>query len=237
VSRSGLAREDRPELLDQGVGSAEDVRANLTEMWLLNRRLGGVDALTRHLCPLLMKTRAPQQVVDLGTGSGELALHVARWARQKQLDVTLWLLDVSARNLAVAQANAAHIAGARLVQGNMEALPFADGVVDYYISSLVLHHFPPMQVVGLLRETYRRARRGIVISDLVRGYLPLAAFRLIQPIFVRNYLTRHDGALSIRRAYVPDELLAMAREAGLETARVYAHFPWRMTLVAEKAYV
>jgi hypothetical protein len=54
---------------------------------------------------------------------------------------------------------------------------------------------------------------------------------------VRNYLTRHDGALSIRRAYVPDELLAMAREAGLETARVYAHFPWRMTLVAEKAYV
>lgn len=236
MSQFALVRQTQEELLDQGVGSAADVRANLTEMWRLNRMLGGVTALTRHLFPLLARTTDPQHVVDLGTGSGELALHVVGWARAKPLDVRMWLLDVSARNLAVAQANANDLAAARLVQANMGTLPFAPGSVDYYMSSLVLHHLPPEGVIALLSETYGRARRGIVMSDLVRGYLPLAAFRLVQPVLVRNYLTRHDGALSIRRAYLPRELLALAREAGLETARVYSHFPWRMTLVAEKPY-
>jgi ubiquinone/menaquinone biosynthesis C-methylase UbiE len=236
VSHFALARQTQEELLDQGVGSPADVRENLTEMWQLNQRLGGVSALTRHLFPLLARTRDPQHVVDLGTGSGELALHVAGWARAKQLDVKMWLLDVSARNLAVAQANANGSASCRLLQANMDALPFAPKCVDYYMSSLVLHHLPPEAVVALLRETYRQARRGIVMSDLVRGYLPLAAFRLVQPVLVRNYLTRHDGALSIRRAYLPRELLALAHEAGLASARVYSHFPWRMTLVAEKPH-
>lgn len=213
-----------------------DVRDNLTEMWRLNRMLGGVSALTRHLFPLLARTHDPQQVVDLGTGSGELALHVAGWARVKQLDVRMWLLDVSARNLAVAQANANDTASCRLLQANMDALPFVSGGVDYFMSSLVLHHLPPESVISLLRETYRQARRGIVMSDLVRGYLPLAAFRLVQPVLVHNYLTRHDGALSIRRAYLPHELLALAHEAGLASAHVYSHFPWRMTLVAEKPH-
>ena len=75
------------------------------------------------------------------------------------------------------------------------------------------------------------------MSDLVRSYLPLVAFRLIQPVFAQHYLTRHDGALSIRRAYTPHELRSLAQAAGLETARVYQHFPWRMTLVAEKPRV
>ena len=117
-----------------------------------------------------------------------------------------------------------------LMQADACALPFAEGQVDYFISTLFLHHLSPEQVIGVLRETYHRSRRGIVMSDLVRSYLPLLAFRLIQPIFARHYLTRHDGSLSIRRAYTPYELRAFARTAGLETARVYQHFPWRMTL-------
>jgi hypothetical protein len=92
-------------------------------------------------------------------------------------------------------------------------------------------------VIDVLRETYNRSRHGIIMSDLIRGYLPLLAFRSIQFIFARHYLTRHDGTLSIRRAYTPDELRSLAQAAGIETARVYSHFPWRMTLVVEKPRV
>jgi hypothetical protein len=89
-------------------------------------------------------------------------------------------------------------------------------------------------VAAFLRECFRAAKKGVVINDLVRGWAPYTAYKLIQPVFARNYLTRIDGALSIRRAYLPAELLHMARSAGLATARVYRHFPWRMTLVALK---
>jgi hypothetical protein len=90
-------------------------------------------------------------------------------------------------------------------------------------------------VIALLRRAYGAARHGIVMNDLVRGWLPFYAFKLAQPFFARSYLTRHDGALSVRRAYTPAELLAMAHAADIPNPQVHTYFPWRMTLVADKA--
>ena len=229
------ARQEQPELLDQGAGSMADVCSNLTEMWRINRYFGGVEALTHHLYPLLRKSTKPLSVVDIGTGSGEMGSLLARWAQQNRFHIAIHVLDISARNLSVAHRNA--ISSVTLVQADACALPFAGKHVDYFISSLFLHHLAPDQVVGLLSDTYHRSRCGIVMSDVIRGYLPLAAFRLIQPFFARHYLTRHDGFLSIKRAYTPDELRSLAQAAGIEAARVYTHFPWRMTLVVEKPRV
>ena len=86
----------------------------------------------------------------------------------------------------------------------------------------------------LLQASYETARRGLIMTDLVRGWLPYYAFKLVQPVFARNFLTRQDGATSIRRAYKPRELLALAEAAGLQGARVYPHGPWRMTLVVDR---
>jgi hypothetical protein len=72
------------------------------------------------------------------------------------------------------------------------------------------------------------------MSDIVRGRLPQIAFKIGQPVFARSYLTQHDGMVSIQRAYTPDELLQLAQAAEISNARVYQHFPWRMTLVGEK---
>jgi len=234
-------RKDQPELLDQGAGSESDVRMNLHEMWVINRWLGGVLALTRHLFPLLRRQqKAPLRIVDIGTGAGEMAFFIARWARQHRLPITLYPLDLSARNLAMArehEAKASHTSNIHLLQGDASSLPFAPQSVDYYISTLFLHHLSPQQIIDFLAHTYHLAQRGIIMSDLTRGYLPLIAFRLIQPLFARHYLTRHDGILSIRRAYTPGELSILAQAAGLKNVRIYTHFPWRMTLIAEKSLV
>ena len=230
-------RQDRSELLEQGAGSIADVRSNLMEMWRVNRYLGGIEALTRHLYPLLRQNTEPIRIVDVGTGSGELAVLLQRWAKRSQRCIWVGALDRSGRNLTVARENTKTVPSICLIHADACDLPFAGSEVDYFISSLFLHHLSPQQVIDFLRESYSRSRRGIVMSDLVRGYLPLLAFQLVQPVFARHYLTRHDGRLSIERAYTPHELRSFARAAGLKTARVYSHFPWRMTLVAEKPRV
>jgi hypothetical protein len=50
-------------------------------------------------------------------------------------------------------------------------------------------------------------------------------------------VTRHDGPLSVRRAFTPAELDDLARAAGLPGARVHAHVPFRVSLVWEKEVV
>jgi SAM-dependent methyltransferase len=232
--RLGLPRVDETEWLDQGRGSDADVDANLDEMWRLNQRLGGLGALTRHLYPRLRATQAPCSVIDLGTGSAQVPLAIARWARDHQCALQVYGLDWAARNLAVARRRASSYAEVSLLRADAQRLPIAEQSADFVIASLFLHHFQPRAAADLLRGAYRVARRALIMTDLVRGRLPLFAFRLVQPALARHPLTRHDGTLSIRRAYTPAELRGLAAVAGLPGARVYAHWPWRMTLVVDR---
>ena len=219
-------------MLDLGAGNLTDVRANLHEMWRINRAFAGVESLVRHL---RVSRQQPMRIVDLGTGSGKLASYLTQhWAKKHRVALQLYPIDLVARHLTIARENTTTESNVQLIQANALALPFANESVDYFISSLFMHHFAPSELVKLLRDLYRVARRGIVMSDLVRGYAPLMGFKLIQPLFARHYLTRHDGTLSIKRAYTPSELLSLAQQAGLTRARIYRYFPWRMTLVAEK---
>ena len=226
-------RVDEIEWLDQGRGSSADVAANLDEMWRLNRWLGGLSALTRHLYPRLAAA-APCTLLDLGTGSAQVPLAIARWARAQQTSVSVIGLDWAARNLAVARRRSRGCGQVSLLLADSQHAPLPDRAVDFVISSLFLHHFAPEAVVNLLRAAYGLARRALIMTDLVRGVLPGLAFRLVQPTLAPHPLTRHDGLLSIRRAYTPAELRSLAAAAGLPDARVYAHRPWRMTLVADR---
>ena len=221
-------------MLDLGYGSPSDVAHNLREMERTNRYLGGYRALTRHLFPRLAAADGPVSVLDIGTGGAGLPCLIAGWARRHKVEVSLLAIDRAARHLAVAAVSAQPYPEIMLVQADGHGLPLPCRSADYAISSLVLHHFAPESLMHLLRASYEVSRRGLMMTDLVRGWLPYFAFKLVQPIFARNYLTRHDGAVSIRRAYKPRELLALARAAGLPHARVYTHCPWRMTLVVDR---
>jgi SAM-dependent methyltransferase len=221
-------RLEQPELLDLGFGSPADVEINLAEMWRSNRYLGGLRALTVHLYPRLAACSGTISVLDLGTGNAQLPRAIAR-----DHDLRIIGVDWARRNLATAQTQLESVP-VQLVQADASHLPFPAGSVDFVISSLFLHHFPPEGVIGVLRSAFACARHGLVMTDLVRGWLPLAAFRLAQPIIARNFLTRHDGALSIRRAYTPAELRQLAAQAELPNPKIFTHWPWRMTLVVDR---
>jgi len=230
----GSVRTDEPELLDLGLGSPAEVAANLTEMWRINRYLGGLRALTRHLYPRLRARPGPITLIDLGTGSADVPKAIVRWAWAHHVPVRIFAVDWAARNLEFARTKVGAVPEVTLLHADAHCLPFPVPGVDFVISSLFLHHFSEVQAIHLLRSAFAHARQGIIMSDLVRGKAPYTAFKLLQPLVARNALTRHDGALSIQRAYTPTELMALARAAGLSDARVHTHWPWRMTLVADK---
>ena len=63
------------------------------------------------------------------------------------------------------------------------------------------------------------------------GRLPLSI--RVLATFSKSVMFRHDAPASVLRAFTVDELLAIARRAGIP-ARVHRSFPYRLVLVAEK---
>jgi 2-polyprenyl-3-methyl-5-hydroxy-6-metoxy-1,4-benzoquinol methylase len=105
---------------------------------------------------------------------------------------------------------------------------------DVVTASLFLHHCPAREVVRALRAMDRLAARGLILSDLLRSRAGYWAVGLLSHL-IGNAVVRHDGPLSVRRAFRPEELEALAAEAGLPHLSVRVH-PWfRVSLAGTKA--
>jgi len=104
--------------------------------------------------------------------------------------------------------------------------------VDVALCTLTLHHFRNEDALRLLREAARVARVRVVVSDLERTRAAWLGARLLSATLWRtNPITRHDGPLSVRRAFRTGELEELGRRAGLRDVRVRRHLPWRLSLV------
>jgi hypothetical protein len=71
----------------------------------------------------------------------------------------------------------------------------------------------------------RVARVAVIVNDLTRSRLGYALVWLSTRVLGCGPMARHDGPLSVRRAYTPDELRALGARAGLAGARVRRYAP------------
>jgi ubiquinone/menaquinone biosynthesis C-methylase UbiE len=111
-------------------------------------------------------------------------------------------------------------------------LPFADGAFDYAICSLFTHHLTDEQILCLLPEMSRVARRGIVVIDLERSLTAWTLYQLFCLIYRISPLVRQDGSLSIRKGFRVDELRQFADLAELNDVSVQRHSPYRVVMFA-----
>ena len=219
------------EHLDKGDYTPEEYEGCLVELRRVNRLLGDNRALRRSLLAQIEREGLKSfSVLDVGAGSGELLREIARWTVSEGRAALLVGLELNERSAKAILEESKDFAGIRAARGDALRLPFADKSFDYAICSLFTHHFRDEQVVLILRELGRVARRGIVVIDLHRHPLAYFLFTTVGRLFFYNRLIREDGALSIRRSFRPRELNHLAAQAHLANVRVERRFPFRLVL-------
>jgi len=115
------------------------------------------------------------------------------------------------------------------------ALPVRDGGVEVAFSTLTLHHLSREEATRLLGVMERVARVGFFALDLARSRLAYAGVWLVTRLLSRNRMTRHDGPLSVRRAFTGPELAALAARAGIEGLSISRPRLFRLMALRRKA--
>ena len=213
----------KPEILD--TLPPEAARASLRDLVKLNRYFGGHSALGHALDAAGVGAGDAFTLLDVGSASGDMAAVVLRCFPQARVTC----LDYLSAHLAGA-------AGCHRVAADAFRLPFVEGSFDYTFSSLFLHHFTDEEIVWLLREMRRVSRRAVLAVDLHRHPIAYAFVPATRWIFGWDAVTVHDAPASVAAAFRPDELAALARNAGLLAPRVRSHgLSFRLSLAAAVA--
>lgn len=217
-----------PELLDDDLGTPEEIRDSLLDLRGINRKFGGFAGI-RHLVESVARKYQKHSLalLDVAGGTGDVVSNVAEeLAGEVQLRATI--LDRALSHMNGTREKFTRVAGDAL------SLPFASGSFDVISCNLFLHHLEPEQIAVFFNEALRVARLAVIASDLRRNRFHWIAAH-IGKLKYRSRLTRHDAPVSIRRAYTITEALAMARNSKASSFVVRPNHFQRFGLILWKA--
>jgi len=200
----------------------------------INRWLGGTRATLQRFEEFSRAWKPGQriEVLDVACGGADIARALIRWGRSRGFDLRVTALDISLPALDCAARASAGVDGPRFLCADVHRPASRGRAFDYVTCALFFHHLGDEEVVRTLRSFEQLARRGIVVNDAIRRWRHYAWTW----IFTRPFhpILRHDGLLSIKRSFRPEELAELARRAGLGWLSVRCHFGHRMTLAGER---
>ena len=210
------ARAHAAELMDDLSRPEAEFDHAYRELAVINRKLGGIRAIERFL-----PSGHGLAVLDVAAGGCDIgdALVESRSCRVVSLDINSMGLKRTRRTTPLV--------------GDGNCLPFPDATFDAVICSLSFHHLSDAECVQVLREMWRTSRGCVLVNDLHRHPLAYAAIWILARLFSHSDMVKHDGPVSVRRAFRPADLQEIARRAGVRAA-VHRSFPFRLVLVATK---
>ncbi len=223
------SRATEPERMDTEPVSDAELAACLADLETVNRltratppTLGFLEALTRG-----WPAGLPLRVLDVGVGQGGMLRAIHRWATARGLVPQLVGLDLNPQCLAAARA--ATPPGMAIDWVEADALAFSPEHPPHAIvTSLFMHHLDDRQVVRFLRWQEETASHGWFVNDLHRHWFAWGGFWLLARVAMWHPLVRHDGPLSVRRAFVRPEWERLLAEAGIRGATLSWHLPFRL---------
>jgi SAM-dependent methyltransferase len=215
-------RNDLSELMDTEVVTPEDFAACLKDLATVNRvtlamrpTFAWLDRVTRD-----WPSDRPFSVLDVGYGQGDMLRAIWHWAKRRKLKVELEGIDLNPLSAFAARGATPSEMGIRFQTGDVFAL--APGRrFDVVISSLVTHHLTDAQIVDFIRLMERQTLTGWFINDLHRHALSYHVFRVWAALAGWHRFVRHDGPVSIARAFQREDW-----EEYLATADVAAEIGW-----------
>lgn len=220
----------KPERMDLRGPTLERHLRNIECLDQLNRTFGSYGRFERYLlawCRRFVSAGRPLRLLDLASGHGAFPIHLARQVRDRGLPLEVTGSDIDADYVALARVAAEQqTLPVNFIELNaLDMADLADDQVDIITCTQSIHHFSPGQLARMMREASRVARYGLILIDGKRSIAAAAGVALLIAATTGNPDTVHDGWVSLRKMYFPEELQFIAQVACVPNAEVNLHPP------------
>ena len=225
-------RDRQPEVMDQpGLDPKEHAKAlmGLRRINAISRCSAGLFRPIEALA--ITQPAKPLRVLELACGGGDTAIDLALMAKRKGLALDIHACDLNPEAVAIAQTNAVRRQAALTVfTADALAKPTDHNSFDVVYCTLFAHHLDELDVVRLLEVMALRSRKLVLVDDLIRSRLGFALAWIGTRLLSRSWVVHTDGPLSVRGALQPDEMMSIAKQAGLNDAQIKRSWPERYLL-------
>jgi 2-polyprenyl-3-methyl-5-hydroxy-6-metoxy-1,4-benzoquinol methylase len=164
-------------------------------------------------------------VLDVGAGGGDMLRAIAGWGARRGVAVQLTGLD---RSPWAARTAAAAGTPGEFLTTDLFALDPARRF-DVVLCSLFAHHLCDAELVRFFRWIEARARRGWLVSDLHRHWLPWGFVWGAVRALRMDPMVVHDSTVSVARGFIRADWQRLLAEAGI-AADIRWAVPFRWTV-------
>lgn len=221
------------ELMDDLDSSGSDLRQALRELEAINYLLGGNYVTLTGIEELLksVATRNDLHIADLGCGSGDMLKLIRKLLNKKRRRAVLTGIDANAHVIGVASRHTPPACAINYETLNIFSPEFATLKFDIVTATLFFHHFTTEQLVALFRQLKSQTSVGLVINDIHRHWFAYYSIKWLTRLFSRSVMVKHDGPLSVLRAFKKRELLDILNRAGIDHYRIRWRWAFRWQLI------
>lgn len=232
-------RSGEKELVDDLALDDPALTRNLQELEAVNQWLGGKTTLISALdkvCRQPSRLLEAETIViaDLGCGGGDLLRAVHAWAKAKQLSVELIGIDANPYMVRYAIENSRTFSKIQFKTANVLSDEFKTMRFDIVCLSTFCHHLSDTDLIRLLKQLETQTSTAIIVNDLHRHWIAYLSIKWISRLLNFSYLARHDGPLSVLRAFRKRELIDLIKRAGIDCYRIRWRWAFRWEVILWK---
>ncbi|MDT0554823.1 methyltransferase domain-containing protein [Patiriisocius hiemis] len=215
ITYSKHYRSSQEEIMDNFSLQGDELSLLLTDLRTVNSLLGGTTITLNGIKKLLedWDKKKPVTILDLGCGDGEMLRQCSALAKKKGFTFNLVGVDANKHIIAEAKNKSKDFKAISYTSFNIFQAIESDSEMldcDIILCTLFLHHFNDEAIEAFLKKLSEKSKVGIIINDLHRNRLAFTLFKVFSFFFIKTKIAKHDGLVSVARAFKKRELQKLA---------------------------
>ncbi len=215
-------RSTEIEIMDDPNIPEIDLRNALLDISRSNKMLGGNTITFKAIEKLIKENPLKKEwiLVDVGCGDGEMLRLIAHYFKNKDVTFRLIGIDLSSQSITMGKELSKEYPEIVLLEKDILTIDNEEFDCDIIICTLTLHHFKDEEIFVFMKQFVKLAQVAVVINDLQRSKIAYQLFRLFSRIFIKSYVAKNDGLVSIASGFKKQELKIFAQQLELKHSEI-----------------